>query len=450
MSRRIKLKKGLDIRLEGEADAGKVFTVSSDLHAVKPTDFRSLVPRLEVKVGDTVRAGDPLFSNKHRPEVKFTSPVSGIVEAIRRGEKRQLLAVVVKADEEITCKPFDIPSGDLPREKIIELLLDSGLWPLIKQRPHDIIADPSARPKAIFVTAFDSSPLAPDYRVLLKDDASALAAGLEALGKLSGGALHVNARERDAWSPPRDLPDNARVNYFSGPHPAGNAGVQIHHLSPIDKGDVAWVVNLPDVALVGRFLLGGRVDARKTIALAGPEVTEPAYIETIAGARIGSLVEGRLRDGGHRRVISGNVLTGDRVEMDSFLGFYHQAITVIPEGDRHEFLGWATPGFGKFSMSRTFPSFLFPGRRYRLDTNYHGERRAFVVNGEYEKVLPMDILPVYLLKAILAGDIEKMEQLGILEVAPEDLALCEFACTSKIPVQEIVAGGIELMMKELT
>ncbi|MDR2414137.1 MAG: Na(+)-translocating NADH-quinone reductase subunit A [Odoribacteraceae bacterium] len=447
MSKRITLKKGLDIKLQGEADARKIFRVSSDLYAVKPTDFRALVPRLEVRVGDAVRAGDPLFSDKYRPEVKFTAPVSGVIDAICRGEKRQLLAVTVKADEKITYKRFDVPpAGKLSREKIIELLLESGLWPLIKQRPYDIIADPSARPVAIFVTAFDSSPLAPDYRVLLQNDAAAIRAGLEALDTLAGGALHVNAREKDDWH----FPDNARVNYFSGPHPAGNAGVQIHHLAPLHKGEIAWVVNLPDAALIGRFLLGGQVDPRKTIALAGSEVTEPAYIETIAGARIGSIVEGRLRDRGRQRVISGNVLTGDRVEMDSFLGFYHQMLTVIPEGDRPEFLGWAMPGFDKFSMSRTFPSFLFPGKRYRLDTNYHGEQRAFVASGQYEKVLPMDILPVYLLKAILAGDIEKMEQLGIYEIAPEDLALCEFACTSKIPVQEIVADGIALMMKELT
>ena len=443
----IKLKKGLDIKLEGEADRGKRFPVACSRYAVKPTDFRALVPRIEVAVGDTVKAGDVLFSNKHVPAVKFTSPVSGTVEEIRRGEKRKVLAVVVKADEEIAYKEFAVaPVAALTGERVVELLLESGLWPLIKQRPYDIVANPATRPKAIFVPAFDSSPLAPDYNVLLEDERESLQAGFDALGKLTGGALHLNARPGE-W---RDAPRGVTVHYFSGPHPAGNAGVQIHHLDPVNKGEIAWVVNLPDVALIGRFFLHGRVDLRERIALAGSEVTTPAYLDTIAGASIGEIVAGRSRERERQRVISGNVLTGERVELDSFLGFYHRMITVIPEGDRHEFLGWATPGFGKFSMSRAFPSFLFPGKRYRLDANYHGEERAFVMSGQYEKVLPLDIFPVYLLKAILAGDVEKMEQLGIHEVAPEDLALCEFVCTSKIPVQEIVSRGIESMMKELT
>ncbi|MDR2129792.1 MAG: Na(+)-translocating NADH-quinone reductase subunit A [Odoribacteraceae bacterium] len=452
MPETIKLKKGLDIKLEGEAGGEDPRPVPCALHALKPTDFRALVPKLEVKAGDRVRAGDPLFSNKHNPAVKFTAPVSGTVEEIRRGEKRKILAVVVKADERITYKEFATPAPgeEAPGERIIELLLESGLWPLIKQRPYDIIADPATRPKAIFVTAFDSSPLAPDYKILLKNERPALRAGLNALSKLTGGTLHLNARAGETPLPADDLPRNVKINHFAGPHPAGNVGVQIHHLDPINKGETAWVVNLPDVALIGRFLSSGRVDLRQLVALAGSEVTAPAYLSTITGARVGDIVKGRLRDRERQRVISGNVLTGERVTEDSFLGFYHRLITVIPEGDRPEFLGWATPGLEKFSMSRAFPSFLFPNKRYRLNANYHGEQRAFVMSGQYEKVLPMDILPVYLLKAILAGDIEKMEQLGILEVAPEDLALCEFACTSKIPVQEIIASGIERMMKELT
>ncbi|MDR1274332.1 MAG: Na(+)-translocating NADH-quinone reductase subunit A [Odoribacteraceae bacterium] len=450
MSKVIKLKQGLDIKLEGEADAGKVFPVSCDYYAIKPTDFRALAPRLEVKVGDAVRAGDPLFADKYRPAIKFTSPVSGVVEAIRRGEKRKILAVVVKAGEQITYKTFDLPApGALSAGIVVERLLESGLWPMIKQRPFDMIADPATRPKGIFVSAFDSSPLAPDYQTLLKDEARALQAGFDALNKLSPVPVSLNARAGETRSPLFDALRGVTINYFSGPHPAGNVGVQIHHLDPLNKGELAWVVSLPDVALIGRFFLSGRVDLRRTVALVGSEVAAPACHETLVGARVGSIVSGKLRDRGHQRLLSGNVLTGESVDPDSFLGFYHTMITVIPEGDRHEFLGWATPGFHKFSMSHAFPSFLRPKKRYRLDTNYHGERRAFVISGQYERVLPVDIFPVYLLKAILAGDLEKMEQLGIYEVAPEDLALCEFVCTSKIPVQEIVDRGIEIMMKEL-
>ncbi|MDR1415451.1 MAG: Na(+)-translocating NADH-quinone reductase subunit A [Odoribacteraceae bacterium] len=445
MPKEIKLKRGLDIKLEGEADVGRVSPAPCNYYAIKPTDFRALTPKLEVKVGDRVKAGDPLFVNKYRPEIRFTAPVSGVVEEIRRGEKRKILAVVVKADERISYKVFDIPAPDaLSGEVVVERLLESGLWPMIKQRPYDVIADPSTRPKAIFVSGFDSSPLAPDYKALLKDEREALQAGFDALNKLTPGAVNLNTQAEDA----SDAPRGVKVNLFSGAHPAGNVGVQIHHLDPINKGELAWVVSLPDVALIGRFFLGGRVDLRRRVALVGSEVETPACYDTLVGALVGSIVEGRLRDG-RRCILSGNVLTGERVDAESFLGFYHTMITVIPEGDRREFLGWATPGFGKFSVSRTFPSFLFPKKRYRLDTNFHGERRAFVMSGQYEKVLPMNIFPVYLLKAILAGDLEKMEQLGIYEVAPEDLALCEFVCTSKIPVQEIVDKGIELMMKEL-
>jgi Na+-transporting NADH:ubiquinone oxidoreductase subunit A len=446
----IKLKKGLDIKLEGEADLAKRSPVSCDYYAIKPTDFRALTPKLEVKIGDTVKAGDPLFSNKYKPEVKFSAPVSGVVEAIHRGEKRKILSVVVKADEKIAYREFNLPPlSGVSGDELVERLLESGLWPLIRQRPYDIIADPNTRPKAIFVSGFDSSPLAPDYKTILKEESRTLQAGLDGLNKLCSRPVNLNVRAEDADAPLFSALREVEIHYFSGPHPAGNAGIQIHHLNPINKGETVWVVNITDVVLLGRFFLTGRVDLRKTILLVGSEVTAPACYDTIVGAQIGSIVKDKLRDREHQRILSGSVLTGDSVDTESFLGFYHNMITVIPEGDRYEFLGWATPGFNKFSISRSYLSFLFPNKRYRLDANYHGERRAFVMSGQYEKVFPMEILPVYLLKAILSGDLEKMEQLGIYEVTPEDMALCEFVCTSKIPVQEIVDSGIRLMLKEL-
>ena len=451
MSKVVKLKKGLDIKLNGEAEQKMAPAEASALYGVKPTDFRALTPRLAVKVGDQVKAGDTLFFNKYKPEVKFSAPVSGTVESINRGERRKLLEVVVRADKDIQYKDFGAADvNKLPREAIVEKLLDSGVWPVIRQRPYDIIANPADTPKAVFVSGFDSAPLAPDYGFTLAGEQEALQAGIDCLKKLCGRDVNLNLREGTPSSSVFAKLKNTEVNYFAGPHPAGNVGIQINHLNPINKGDIVWVVNAPEVAIIGRLFLTGRYDARKTIAIAGSEVKQPAYRQVIAGARIGDLTKGGLKNETEQRVISGNVLTGYKVEEDNYLGFYHNMVTVIPEGHEYEFLGWASLGCNKFSMSRTFLSFLTPNKKYTLNANYHGEERAFVVSGQYEKVLPMDILPVYLLKAILAGDLDKMEQLGMYEIAPEDLALCEFVCTSKIPVQHIVEQGIELMMKELS
>ena len=451
MSKVIKLKKGLDIKLKGEAENLVKSIEKCDFYAVKPTDFRLLTPKLAAKAGDQVKAGDVLFINKYRPEVKFTSPVSGTVEAVNRGERRKLLEVVVKADAQIQYKDFGAADvNKLSREEIIEKLLDSGVWPMIKQRPYDIIANPADMPKAIFVSGFDSAPLAPDFDITLTDELAALQSGIDCLNKLGGKNVNLNLKEGTPSSSVFTKLKNVEVNYFAGPHPAGNAGIQIHHLNPINKGEIVWVVNAMDLAIIGRLFISGKFDARKTIALVGSEVEKPAYYKTILGANIGCIVNGKLKNQVHQRIISGNVLTGYKVSEENYLGYYNNMVTVIPEGDHYEFLGWAAPGFNKFSISKTFPSFLCPKKKYTLDANYHGEERAFVVTGQYEKVLPMDILPVYLLKAVLAEDLDKMEQLGMYEVVPEDMALCEFVCTSKTPVQEILEKGIELMIKELS
>lgn len=449
MSKVIKLKKGLDIKLNGEAEkvvqsAGKITSC-----ALKPTDFRALTPKLAVKVGDEVKAGDVLFLDKTHPEIKFTTPVSGTVEMINRGERRKLLEVVIKADAETQYRDFGKSEvNKLNRDEVINRLLDSGMWPMLRQRPYDIIADPMVTPKAIFVSAFDSAPLAPDYDFILGGQQKELQAGIDCLKKLCNRNVNLNLQAETPSASVFTKLQNVDINYFAGPHPAGNAGIQIHHLNPINKGEHVWVVNIQDVAIIGRLFTEGRFDARKIIVLTGSEVSKPEYYHSILGASIAEITSGKLKNAVEQRIISGNVLTGTRVAANGYLGYYDNQITVIPEGNHYEFLGWAVPGFNKFSASKLFPSFLCPKKHYTLDTNYNGERRAFVVTGQYEKVFPMDIYPVYLLKAILAQDIDRMEQLGIYEVAPEDMALCEFVCTSKTPVQQIVSEGIELMMKE--
>lgn len=449
MSKVIKLKKGLDIKLNGEAEKTVVQAAACATYALKPTDFRALTPRLAVKAGDVVKAGDSLFTDKANPDVKFTSPVSGTVSDVVRGERRRLMEVVVKADSTTVYKDFGKADvNTLSREQVIAKMLESGVWPMVIQRPYGIIANPAVTPKAVFVSGFDSAPLAPDYAWMLKDDMKDLQTGIDCLKKLCGKDVNLGLCGKCGKESPLAQLKNTEVTFFEGPHPAGNVGVQISHVAPINKGEHVWTVNIQDVAIIGHLFNSGHFDARKTVAVAGSEVTKPAYAKTILGANVASLIGGNTKGQTHERVISGNVLTGEKVAADGFLGYYANQVTVIPEGDDYELLGWAMPGFNKFSASRLFFSKLCPNKHYTLNANYHGERRAFVVTGEYERVLPMDILPVYLLKACLAGDIDSMEQLGIYEVLPEDFALCEFVCTSKTPVQNILEQGIELMMKE--
>ena len=412
MSKVIKLRKGLDIKLKGAAE--KVVQSGGNVTrcALKPTDFRALTPKLAVKAGDDVQAGDVIFFDKVHPEIKFTAPVSGVVEAVNRGERRKLLEVVIKADPTVRYKDFGKADVNaLSREEIVARLLDSGAWPLIKQRPYDIIADPTVTPKAVFVSAFDTAPLAPDYDVLLNGREKDLQSGIDCLKKLCGRNVNLNLQAGTPSTSVFTKLQNVEVHSFAGPHPAGNAGIQIHHINPINKGEHVWTVNAQDVAIIGRLFNDGRLDTRKVIALTGSEINKPQYYHAYIGSSIAELTGGKLKaDGCEQRIISGNVLTGTKVAPDGFLGYYDNQITVIPEGNYSEFMGWGAPGFNKFSASRLFPSFLCPGRKYALDTNYHGERRAFVVSGQYEKVLPMDIYPVYLLKAVLAQDIDRMEQ----------------------------------------
>ncbi len=450
MSKIITLRKGLDINLKGKAEARLADAPLAQEYAVSPLDFEGVTPKLLVKVGDQVKAGTPLFFNKYNERVIFTSPVSGTVAAVNRGEKRKVLSVTVTPDTTQQYEEFaKLDLNAATRQQIVEMLLKAGLWPMIQQRPYGIIANPDDQPKAIFISAFDSAPLAPDYNFALKGEERNLEAGIALLKRLTAGKVHLSMRA-NAEGQMAAL-KGAEHHTFAGKHPVGNVGVQIHHIDPMNRGEVAWTVNIADVAVLGRFVNEGRVDMTKVIAVTGSEIERPAYLRVIAGARMDSILKGNVRkqaEGGSVRVISGNVLTGVKSAMEGFLSFYAHQVTVIPEGDKYELFGWMMPRFGKFSVSRAYFSWLCPKKEYRLDTNLNGGERPFVVTGLYEKYLPMDIYPMYLLKACLAGDIEKMENLGIYEVVEEDFALCEFVDPSKIDIQQIIRNGINLMIKE--
>ncbi|MDR0728969.1 MAG: Na(+)-translocating NADH-quinone reductase subunit A [Prevotellaceae bacterium] len=446
MSNVIRIRKGLTLSLKGKAEKVLSKLPAAMAYALKPGDFPHLTPHLLVGEGDEVLAGTPLFNDKRLPEIRYVSPVSGVVSAIVRGEKRRLLAVVVKpsaTQEYVQHNVADVSA--LSREQVISLLLAGGAWPFIRQRPYGTVANPSDAPKAIFISGFDSAPLAPDTDFTLMGEAATFQKGIEVLRKLSDKLYLGLSDEIAATSIFHKIKDVEKI-VFKGPHPAGNTGVQIHHISPINKGEKVWTIDPQHVIAIGRLALRGVYDVSKVIALAGSEVKHPRYFRIIAGVAV-STVSDYVNTSGRCRYISGSVLTGANVGADGYLGFYDNAITVVPEGDKYEFLGWANPlRQHRYSASRSYLSWMFPYKEYTLDTNINGGERAFVLTGVYEKVLPMDILPVYLLKAILAGDIDRMEQLGIYEVVEEDLALCEFVCPSKIPVQDILRKGIDLMI----
>ena len=444
MSKNIKLCKGLDIKLVGKAEARLENAPMAKSYAVSPLDYENVTPKLLVKVGDKVEAGSALFFDKNNPRILFTSPVSGVVSAINRGEKRKLLNIAIEPDATQVYKQLTVVDvAKAERSAIVEMLLESGLWTRIVERPYGVIANPDATPKAIFVSAFDSAPLAPDYNFILKEEKAAIEAGMAVLARLTDGKVHLSARKGDEGF----MAEVKGVEYhtFSGKHPVGNVGVQIHHIDRIAKGDIVWTVNIQDVAMIGRLVMGGKLDMSKTIAVAGSEAQAPCYKRVIAGAAVESIV-GEVKDG--VRVISGDVLTGVATAKDGYLAANANMVTLIPEGDKYEFMGWAMPRFHRFSVSGAYFSWLFPKKSYQLDTNTNGEERPFVVTGLYEKYLPMDVYVSYLLKACLCKDLDKMENLGLYEVLPEDLALCEFVDPSKINMQQILRDGINLMIKE--
>ncbi|HRK55086.1 MAG TPA: Na(+)-translocating NADH-quinone reductase subunit A [Cyclobacteriaceae bacterium] len=451
MGKFIRIKKGFNINLVGKAAPKVTQTEHSDTFAVKPTDFPGMyIPKVLVKEGDTVKAGSPLFHDKRHPNVLHVAPVSGEIAEVKRGAKRKLLEIRILADKQVDHKTFNkYSSSDLSKLKADEakkLMLEAGVWPNIVQRPYGCIADPEVTPKAIHISAFDTHPLAPDYSVLFKGQDQFFQVGLDILKKLTNGLVHVNVHTTSEISSVFSQTSGVELNKFSGPHPTGCVGVQIHHLDPINKGDVVWTVNPFGVIQIGKLFLNGIHDASRLIALVGSEVKDPQYYKTYTGTSIKNLIANRLTSD-HVRVISGNVLTGTRVTSDGYVGFFDNYVTVIPEGDYYEFMGWIAPSMSKVSFHRAIGlfSFLAKGKEFKVDSNTHGEPRAFVQSGVFERVTPMDILPTHLLKSILAEDFDEMEELGIYEVIEEDLALCEFVDVSKHNVQKILRDGIELL-----
>jgi Na+-transporting NADH:ubiquinone oxidoreductase subunit A len=450
MSNDIKIKKGLNIKLRGEAEKSIENAIISNFYTLRPEDFHGIIPKLIVKVGAKVKAGEPVFYSKSNEAIKFVSPVSGEVVDIQRGEKRKILAVKIQADKEQVYQDYDKLNLDTAKPEVIKKqLLSSGCWPFVKQRPYDIIADPEKSPKAIFISGYASAPLAADFDFTLQGKENELQAAVNAFGKLTEGKVHVCVN-KNGNSPLSGL-KGITLHNVSGPHPAGNVGTQINKIDPVNKGEVVWTINAQDLVIIGELLLTGKFNAERIVALAGSSVKKPRYFRTKIACEIASIIYDQGVDKSEDiRIISGNVLTGKQIKPDGYLRYYNNTITVIPEGHDYELFGWTAPVFNKISTSRALTfSWLTPNKKYDLNTNTNGEHRAFVVTGNYEEVFPLDIFPMQILKACMYKDLDEMEALGMYEVAPEDFALTEFVCVSKQPHQKIIREGLDLMLKEI-
>ena len=449
MSKDIRIKKGLDIKLVGEAEQVTTDLPLGSVFAVKPDDFHGVTPKLLAREGAEVKAGEALFYDKSDERILFPSPVSGKVTEVVRGARRKVLAIKVAADGKQEYKDFGKVDVDaMSGKEVKNHLFASGCWPFVKQRPYDIVANPNQAPKAIFVSAYASAPLAADYDYTLKGKEAELQTALTALTKLTEGKVHVSIAKDATLSPFKDV-KGVELHKVSGPHPVGNVSTQIAQIDPINKGEVVWVVTPQDLVVIGELLLTGKFNATRTVALTGSKFSKPQYVTALAGAQLSDVTKGNL-EGDNARVISGNVLSGEQVGEDGFLGYYDNQVTAIPEGNDYELFGWNKPIFNKISTSRAFTfSWLNPKKKYDLNTNTNGEHRAFVVTGSYEEVFPLDIYPMQLLKACMYKDLDEMEGLGAYEIAPEDFALTEFICVSKQPHQKIIREGLDLMRAEL-
>jgi Na+-transporting NADH:ubiquinone oxidoreductase subunit A len=448
MSKDIRIKKGLDIKLVGVAEKTTTDSSQSSVYAVKPEDFHGIVPKLIAKEGSEVKAGEALFHSKSDPRILFSSPVSGKVVAVERGARRKVLAVKITADAKQEYEDFGTKdAAKMSGEEVKNHLFISGCWPFIKQRPFDVVANPNQAPKAIFVSAHASAPLAADLEYTLAGKEAELQAAITAVSKLTEGLVHVSVGA-DTNSPLAKL-TGIELHTVSGPHPSGNVGTQIAKIDPINKGEVVWILTPQDLVVIGELFLTGKLNLTRTVALTGSQFSKPQYVTAISGASISDVTANNLNDN-NTRIISGNVLSGNEVKAAGFLGYYDNQITAIPEGDDYEFFGWNKPIFNKISTSRALTfSWLTPKKKYDLNTNTNGEHRAFVVTGSYEEVFPLDIYPMQLLKAFMYKDLDEMEALGGYEVAPEDFALTEFVCVSKQPHQKIIREGLDLMREEL-
>ena len=458
----ITIRKGLDLPISGAAELRLTDARSITTYAVKPTDFVWLTPRLLVEEGDSVAVGNALFCDKNDERIRFTSPVSGQVKAIVKGEKRRLLEVVVETDFK------SAPTQELPKtaDDIKATMLQCGLWTTLRQRPFGTVANPDDKPKAIFVSAFSSAPLAPNYDFVLQGKEEWLKKGLEALTNLTDGKVPICFRpEQGLAKQLSTLNSQLSTHYIKGPHPSGNIGTQIAHIDPINKGEVVWTMNIQDVAVLGELVATGVYNPEKVIAVAGPDIKDPHYYHVKAGACLAEITKTQLLTEDNPkadRVISGNILSGTQIATDGFLGAYDDLVSILPEGDYYDFMGWLMPGFKKFSFSRTFLSGFMPKSTFKplgiklprfenlwkFDTNTHGDERPLVFTGNFERVFPFDIYPTQLIKACIIGDIELMENLGIYEVEPEDFALCEFIDTSKTDIQAIIREALEKLRKE--
>jgi len=448
MSKDIRIKKGLDIKLVGVAEKTTTNSSQSSVYAVKPEDFHGIIPKLITKEGTEVKAGEALFHSKSDPRILFSSPVSGKVVAVERGARRKVLAVKITADANQVYEDFGTKDANtMSAEEVKNHLFTSGCWPFIKQRPFDVVANPNQAPKAIFVSAHASAPLAADLEYTLAGKEAELQAAITAVSKLTEGLVHVSVGA-NSNSPLAKL-SGIELHKVSGPHPSGNVGTQIAKINPINKGEVVWIITPQDLVVIGELLLTGKLNLTRTVALTGSQFSKPQYVTAISGASISDVTANNLNDD-NTRIISGNVLSGKEVKAAEFLGYYDNQITAIPEGDDYEFFGWNKPIFNKISTSRALTfSWLTPKKKYDLNTNTNGEHRAFVVTGSYEEVFPLDIYPMQLLKAFMYKDLDEMEALGGYEVAPEDFALTEFVCVSKQPHQKIIREGLDLMREEL-
>ena len=448
MANLIKLRKGLDINLKGKAAAEVVAVKEPGFYALCPDDFTGVTPKVVVKEQEYVMAGGPLFIDKNHPEVQFVSPVSGVVTSVERGARRKVLSITVEAAQEQDYEEFgkeDVSKMDAVSVKAA--LLKSGMLAFIKQRPYDIVADPTVAPRAIFVSAFDTNPLAPDFELALKGEEVNFQTGLDALAKIAKTYLSISVNQKAAAL---TQAKNVTLTVFDGPHPAGNVGVQINNIAPINKGETVWTIDPQAVIFIGRLFNTGHVDLTRLVAVTGSEVKKPSYCKLKVGALLTNVFAGNVSTDKNLRYISGNALTGKQITANGFLGAFHSQVTVIPEGDDvHEMLGWIMPRFDQFSTSHSYFSWLMGKKEYTLDARVKGGERHMIMSNEYDRVLPMDIMPEYLIKAIIAGDIDRMEALGIYEVAPEDFALCEFVCSSKMELQRIVREGLDMLRREM-
>lgn len=457
MANLIRTKKGLNIPINGKAAEIIGNASTSKEFALIPDNYHGVTPKMLLKVGDAVLAGGPVFYEKHFPGIRFVSPVSGIIKEVNRGERRKIMSIIIESDEKMTYEPYErVDYQSMDAASLIACLGQAGLWVYIKQRPYDVIANPTILPKAIFISSFDTAPLAPNNDYVIGGQMNDFQTGINVLSKLAKVHLGIRNDQKTPFSTVK----NAEITRYEGLHPIGNVGIQINKISPINKGEVVWTIQPQDVLFIGRFFNKGVVDLTRTIALTGPCVKSPQYYKTFPGANIEPILHAnKTRSHTTLHFISGNVLTGLHIRGNGWIDPYATQLTVLQEGNTiHELLGWGMPRFRKFSMSRTSFSFileskyvkkLFGNIRYVWDTRLMGGRRAMIMSGEYDKVLPMDIYPEFLFKAMITGNIDKMELLGAYEIAPEDVALCEFVCTSKLPLQQIVRKGLDLMKKEL-